>query len=253
MSDTDVANPPAKNAQVRGRGTPALITASRPGRDGGEHGLIVFDFDNTLVHSKIDFQGIRRDLLDLLRRAGVPEAVDERLARLSIGQIIETGEAHDPATGPVAWRIVLDYETAGMEASTIEEGAAATLHALRDDGFRLAVLTNNARPATLAALEKFDLRPAFDLILTRDEVPMKPDPAGIVQARGALGPSGRAVVVGDSWLDGAAAQRAVVPFVAFRPRSGVLDERGVPYWTVIERLSDLPPLLAGPWPGVGEP
>ena len=37
-------------------------------------GLIVFDFDNTLVHSKIDFAGIRRELLDAAacRRASGP-------------------------------------------------------------------------------------------------------------------------------------------------------------------------------------
>ena len=44
-------------------------------------GLIVFDFDNTLVHSRIDFAGIRREILDLLRRVGHPEAVDDRLMR----------------------------------------------------------------------------------------------------------------------------------------------------------------------------
>jgi hypothetical protein len=39
-----------------------------------------------------------------------------------------------------------------------------------------------------------------------------------------------------------------VAFVGFRPRPGVLDERGVPYWAVVEELSALQPLLTGPWP-----
>jgi phosphoglycolate phosphatase len=212
-------------------------------------GLIVFDFDNTLVHSRIDFAGIRRELLDLLRRSGHPEAVDDRLARLSIGQIIEAGAAHDPTTEAESWRIVLEYETAGMVAATIEPDAAATLHGLRDLGLRLAVMTNNARPATLAALDLFDLRTAFDLVLTRDEVPMKPDPAGILHAMSTFdaGPD-RTVMVGDSWMDGTAALAASVPFIGFRPRPGMLEERGVAYWAIVERLADLVPLLAGPWP-----
>jgi phosphoglycolate phosphatase len=216
------------------------------------HGLIVFDFDNTLVHSKIDFAGIRRDLLALFRQNGVPEAVDDRLVNLSIGQIIDAGVAHDAATHDAAWQIVLEYETDGMLHATIEPGAAATLHALRDAGFCLSVLTNNARPATLAALDLFEMRAAFDLILTRDEVPMKPDPKGITHSMEtfSIGPE-RTVMIGDSWLDGTAAERAGVPFVGFRPRPGVLDERGVAYWTVVDELSALQPLLTGPWPQSG--
>ncbi len=216
-------------------------------------GLVVFDLDNTVVHSRIDFAGIRRDLAQLLRANAVTDEPDEALARLSIGQIIALGEAHDAragtALGPEAWRIVLEYERVGMQLATVEERAAESLEALREQGFRLAVLTNNARPATLDALDKFDLRTAFDLILTRDEVPMKPDPAGLERARAAFSRViGRTVMVGDSWLDGTAAQVAGVPFVAFRPRPRVLEDRGVPVWRVVDRLDEIPPLLAGPWP-----
>ena len=215
-------------------------------------GLVVFDFDNTLVHSRIDFQGIRGELIQLLRRFGQSNVDAEALRRLSIGQLIEAGEAHDPAYGPDAWQIVLEYERTGMLAATIEPGAGESLGLLRAAGFRLAVLTNNAGAATLAALDKFALRDAFDLVLTRDEVPMKPDPTGVLRARAELAADdARTVVVGDSWLDAAAAQRAGVPFIAFQPRPGVLEERGVPVWTVVERLDQLPALLTGPWPAGG--
>jgi phosphoglycolate phosphatase len=211
--------------------------------------LIVFDFDNTIVHSRIDFAGIRRELILLFRGAGVPEAVDDRLANLSIGEMIDTGVAYAPSTHAEAWRIVLDYETDGMRHSTVEADAASALQALREAGFRLSVLTNNARPATLTALDLFELRSAFDLILTRDEVPMKPDPTGITQAMTHFGIGGSdTVMVGDSWLDGTAARRAGVPFIGFRPRPGVLDERGVAYWAVVEELTALRPLVTGPWP-----
>lgn len=218
-------------------------------------GLIVFDFDNTLVHSKIDFMGIRRDLLELLQAAGHPEAHGEAesLMKLSIGQIIASGTAHAPDIHDEAWRIVVEYETAGMIAATIEPNAVETLHALRDRGFRLSVLTNNARPATLAALDLFRMSSAFDLVLTRDEAAMKPDPAGIQIAMEQLGVGqDRTVMVGDSWMDGAAAARAGVQFIGFQPRPGLLEERGVPYWAVVQRLTELTPILAGPWPATGD-
>jgi phosphoglycolate phosphatase len=214
-------------------------------------GLIVFDFDNTLVHSRIDFVGIRRELLDILRRYQYPQELDDEVARLSIGEIIDAGAKHHADIHAEAWRMVLEYETAGMVAATVEDGARATLHALRDLGYQLAVMTNNARPATLAALDLFDLRTAFDLVLTRDEVPMKPDPAGILRAMETFdSPPARTVMVGDSFLDGRAAAAAGVAFIGFRPRAGILDERGVPYWAIVERLADLAPVLASPWPTI---
>lgn len=220
------------------------------------NGLIVFDLDNTLVHSKIDFIGIRRELLDMLTRSGHPDAsadgLADRLTRLSIGEIIDVGSLHESTFHDEAWRIVLEYETAGMVAATVEPDAASTLYGLRDLGFTLAVMTNNARPATLAALDLFGLRLAFDLVLTRDEVPMKPDPAGIAKAMTTFdAPAERTVMVGDSWLDGRAAASASVPFIGFRPRPGILDERGVAYWTIVEQLGELVPLLTGPWPKAG--
>lgn len=216
-------------------------------------GLIVFDLDNTVVHSRIDFAGLRRAIIQVLRDADTPMGSDDELMRLSIGQIIALGEARDGDTGlrlgAEAWRLVLEYERAGMQQATIETGAGRTLSALRDGGFRLAVLTNNARPATLDALEKFGLGPAFDLILTRDEVAMKPEPEGIERARAHFDVmASRVVMVGDSWLDGTAAWRAGIPFIAFRPKSDALEQRGVPVWVVVERLDQIATVVDGSWP-----
>jgi phosphoglycolate phosphatase len=217
------------------------------------NGLIVFDLDNTVIHSRIDFAGLRRAIIATLRDAGVPIGPDDELMRLSIGQIIAIGETQEGDTGrrlgAEAWRLVLEYERAGMRKATVEPEAARTLGALREGGFLLVVLTNNARPATLDALEKFELSGAFDLILTRDEVAMKPEPEGIVRARAHFGPSPvRTVMVGDSWLDGTAAQRAGVPFIAFRPQRGALEQRGVPVWVVVERLDQIATVVDGSWP-----
>ena len=90
--------------------------------------------------------------------------------------------------------------------------------------------------------------------VTRDEVPMKPDPAGILHAMSTFeAPAARTVMIGDSWMDGVAAGRASVPFIGFRPHPGSLDERGVAYWATIEQLAELVPLLATPWPVVNGP
>jgi len=213
------------------------------------NGLVIFDLDNTVVHSTIDFASLRRDLIALWREHNVADQSDAELERLSIGEIIALGECSASSLVPEAWRIVLDYERAGMQNSTIEDDAREELAALRRQGLRLAVLTNNARQATSDALDRFDLKAMFDLVLTRDDVAMKPDPAGVRHALAHFGDAAlRAVVVGDSWMDGTAAQRADVPFIAFRPKAGRMEARGIPVWAVVERLSEISVVLAGAWP-----
>jgi phosphoglycolate phosphatase len=208
--------------------------------------IAIFDFDNTIVHSQIDFLSIRRDITQLLRDSKATEYAVEQLTHLSIGQIIAVGEEFDAANGtqlgPQAWQIVLEYERQGMLAATIEPDAAPTLQALRDAAWTPVLLTNNARLATLDALRKFELEQYFDLVLTRDEVPMKPAPGGIQHAINQVHAT-RTVMVGDAWLDGQAAENAGVPFVAFGRVMDKLRKRDVAVWWNVERLGELVGLL----------
>jgi phosphoglycolate phosphatase len=65
---------------------------------------------------------------------------------------------------------------------------------------------------------------------------LKPDPDGWRVILEHFGPARDAVVVGDSWVDGVAAQAAGVPFVAYRPK-----EIDLARWNIIPvtRLMDL--------------
>lgn len=54
----------------------------------------------------------------------------------------------------------------------------------------------------------------------------------------------RFVVVGDSWVDGLAAQAAGVPFIAYRPDLVEMEQRGVLMAARIGSLLDLPAALA---------
>jgi phosphoglycolate phosphatase len=213
---------------------------------------IIFDLDNTLVHSQIDFPGIRRDLGALLLDAG---AVDQSIPtegprRRSIGQIIEISEQYDAQhgtqLGAEMWRIVEAYEREGMRLAGVEPDSTQVLEELRRRGHALGVLTNNARSAAFEALRKFALLPFVDPVLGREDVPaMKPSPSGLEVARARLGPrAARLIMVGDSYLDGLAAQGAGCPFIAFRPRPSDLDHNGGTPTAVIQ---DLRELLRGTW------
>jgi phosphoglycolate phosphatase len=208
--------------------------------------IVVFDLDNTLVHSRINFLGIRRALIERLCLAGAlaePPA-DPRVR--AIPEWLDLAEAHDPGLARELWGLVDRFEREGMLHGTVESDARQTLDRLRGRGFRLAVLTNNSLASSEAALRRFELRAPLDCVLARGLVPeLKPSGAGVAQAHRALG-GGPTFVVGDSYIDGLAAQRARVGarFVSFRADLPDLASRGVQPWATITDLAELPALLS---------
>jgi phosphoglycolate phosphatase len=131
-----------------------------------------------------------------------------------------------------------------MEVAALEPGALAAVVGARRGGFATAIWTNNARELTLPALARLGLADELDLVVTRDDMrALKPDPDGwrvisehfSKHAKGTDDPR-HAVVVGDSWVDGVAAAKAGVSFIAYRARQEDLDRWQV---TPIVHLADL--------------
>lgn len=204
---------------------------------------LVFDLDNTLVHSRIDFAAMRAEILEILRRAKVvlpPGAVEGDMA---VGELVMLGREHagrGSALERALWEAVLRYEAEGMREATVEEDALSTLAGLRERGHPLGLLTNNAREATLQVLERFGLTAYLDVVVARDDaVCLKPRPEGVLLAWQRLGNPPRAIVVGDAWIDGRAAALAGAKFIAFRSTPGMMAARAVPVWREIQRLGDL--------------
>jgi phosphoglycolate phosphatase len=204
--------------------------------------LIIFDLDNTLVHSQINFPGMRAAIGDLLRARNVTQENNEELRRFSVGEMIAHAAEKDAAIAETAWKKVLEFEREGMAKATVEADAARTLKVLLARDSKLAILTNNARAAATDALKKFDLLHYFDLILSRDDAPMKPDAGGILKAKSTFN-ADQVFHVGDAWLDGVAANRAGVPFIAFRPLPEAFKGRDITVWKSVENLKELPELL----------
>ena len=146
---------------------------------------------------------------------------------------------------------MLEYETAGMVARPSSPMPPRRCTALRDARVSAGGDDEQRPPATLAALDLFELRSAFDLVLTRDEVPMKPDPTGITHAMatfdigaGAHGDGGRLLAGrrGGARAGGAVHRVSAARGHPGRARRAVLGDRGA-----AGRAS---PLLAGAWPTV---
>ena len=205
--------------------------------------VCVFDLDHTLVRSPLDLRTVAREMEAFVRGRGV--ALPAREQRWSAPELFDLVRIEAEHLTAHVLAIPVAHERRAMEQATLEPFAVETLVALRQLGFVTAVWTNNDRVVADYVLARFDLLPHLDLVVTRDDVVrLKPDPDGlrVVRARWPL--ASRVVVVGDSWVDGAAAQAGGVPFIAYRSDLEELERRGVTVTARISSLLDLAVALA---------
>jgi phosphoglycolate phosphatase len=197
--------------------------------------LCVFDLDHTLVNTPLDLAAMALDMRATVEQRCGP--LPTRPDRYRVGELIQWCQAHAPDVEKPLWDIALDHERRAMALATLETGAREAIDGARAAGFATAVWTNNAREVTGVALERFGLRPVLDLVVTRDEMrALKPDPDGWRVIAAHFGAHREAVVVGDSWVDGVAAQAAGIPFVAYRVREADLTRWNI---TPVARLDEL--------------
>lgn len=209
---------------------------------------IIFDMDNTLLSSSIDFAAMKRDVHARLLEFGVWPAT------LPVaGHTVSTMLEHARRGGITAdmrasvMRTVERYEYEGMQGAQLEPGAAALLAELHGRCV-LAVLTNNAERAALRALRDTGVARYFDCIVGRERMEaMKPSPSGytyIFEQFPSASP-GKWLAVGDSWIDGEAARLAGVPFVSYGGNRADMAARGVTPLGHLERLADITSYIQG--------
>jgi len=158
---------------------------------------VIFDLDGTLVESYLDFNAMR---LEMELPAGVP--------------ILETLETLAPANAERCWQVLRRHEQQGVDRAEIIPGAKELIERLQSAGIRTAVFTRNSRECLHAMLQRFGL--SFDVVLSRDDAPAKPNPQGIHQICGGWGVRPEQVaIVGDYVFDLEAGRRAGTRTVLF--------------------------------------
>jgi phosphoglycolate phosphatase len=203
----------------------------------------VFDLDHTLVRSSLDLAAMALDIRACVERTLGP--LPAREDRYRVFELIDHCRGTAPDLEPALWAIALEHERRALADAALEPGALAAVTGARDLGFRTALWTNNAREVTGEVLARFGLGVHLDLVVTRDEMrALKPDPDGWRVIAGHFGPIARAVVVGDSWVDGLAATAAGIPFVAYRARPEDLARWRLEPRARLDDLAHLPAWLA---------
>jgi HAD superfamily hydrolase (TIGR01509 family) len=170
----------------------------------------VFDLDNTLADSAIDFDAMRREL-------GLP-----------LGKpILEEIDARPATEAAALHRRLAEIERGFALRATPLPGVHKLLSTLIERGAQLGILTRNSRANALETLEVCDLTEYFDPdhVLGRDEAAPKPHPEGILKLLAAWNATPEtAVMVGDFHYDLEAGRRAEVTTIYY-------DAAGQDLWT----------------------
>jgi HAD superfamily hydrolase (TIGR01549 family) len=143
---------------------------------------VVFDLDGTLIHQELDFEAIRREM-------GLPPATP----------LLEALEQLPPAERHPAWAILDRHELSAAALAAVLPGVPKFLAWLDGRGVRRGVLTRNSRVATTAALARCRLA-GFDPIMSRDDGPYKPQPAGLLGICAAWGLRPAEVLMLGDWV-----------------------------------------------------
>jgi HAD superfamily hydrolase (TIGR01509 family) len=124
---------------------------------------VIFDVDGTITKPFFDFDDIREEM---------------GLERDS-GPVLESMEKMTPQQRQRAEEILHFHEQRAVTESSLNAGARETLEALKEAGIGIGILTRNRRSNALAIAEKHNLK--FDVVVDREDGPVKPDAFGVLQ------------------------------------------------------------------------
>ncbi|GAA0822950.1 HAD-IA family hydrolase [Colwellia asteriadis] len=159
----------------------------------GDLSGIIFDLDNTLVTSSLDFAEIKAEL-------NCPEHLDV----LSFVASLPIEQQH------AASEKIVEFEMADAHSSSLLAGTREILALLTSLNLPFAIVTRNCKAAAQVKLTKNDL--TIDLVLTREEHKAKPAPDALLHIANLWRcPPEKLLYVGDYLYDIQAAKNANMP------------------------------------------
>lgn len=214
---------------------------------------VIFDLDDTLIYSGIDYSGIKSSIIDFLVKSGVASnLLDKRMSNLEIIDIAvkELRRRNFTETGireiiDKIYNMFSEAELSSIDKAKLMDEALETLAVLKNLGLRIGVVTNSCGEYAKRILKKFSLNRYIDALVTRDDVSRhKPDPEHLLKALEMLGVDvSETVFVGDHIIDSLCAKNSGVKFILLRNKKWDSKDWEKCAFAVIDHLSELPILL----------
>lgn len=208
---------------------------------------IIFDMDNTLLRSKIDFAAMKREIYEFLADKNLCSA-DLPLEQHTTSTIVALARLSGFYTLEIdrrVWEIAARHERQGMSGADLEPGAEELLKSLHGQ-FVLTLLTNNSLTAAEQALEETGIRSYFTGLAGREQMTeLKPSPSGLHYLLRAFPhlPVESWISIGDSWIDGIAAKEAGIAFLAYRAKRTDMESRGIGPLGYLSHISEVIPYV----------
>jgi phosphoglycolate phosphatase len=180
--------------------------------------LVIFDFDDTLVHLDVDWQDVKSEVLSLARSEGISVDVAQHL--VPMGNAL----SERPALKEAIDSIYLRHEMLCAEGRGYVpfRDMLALAKELRAKGRKIAIASGNHTLSIRRILADLGLLQDFDLVCGRDAVPRnKPAPDQLLLIMRKLAARKQdALFAGDSPFDRLSAKAAGIDYVSLRPNSG---------------------------------
>ncbi len=167
---------------------------------------VIFDFDGTLATLSIDFEKMRRVVMEHLSEYAIQT---DNLENLYVLEMISAGRIlvanHHPGKDSQyhqeAMNLIQEIEVNAAQEGHLIDGTKNMLAELRQMNIKSGVISRNCRPAIEQAFP--DIYSAVDIVLTRDHISqVKPDPEHLRQALYLLQASpDKSAMVGDHPMD----------------------------------------------------
>jgi HAD superfamily hydrolase (TIGR01549 family) len=152
---------------------------------------VIFDLDDTLVKTNLDFAGIKAEL-----------GCDSSEDILSFVESISCSEQRNRAH-----HIILQHELEDARTSTWIDGAREFVSDIAAEGLPMAIVTRNCKAATDLKLLKNSIE--IDRVITREDAPPKPNPEALLRIASEWGlPPEKIAYIGDYKYDIFAAHNA---------------------------------------------
>lgn len=211
---------------------------------------VVFDLDGTLIDSRADIAHACNHLLQWAGREPLPlETISGFVgdgARSLIARAFSI-PADAPEIEPLFDEWQRYYLAHPVDHTRLMPGALRALRELDARGIGVAIVTNKARPVTLAIIEALELAPQLRALYAGGDGPLKPHPDSILLMAEALQvPPAELWVVGDGTQDIAAARAAGAQGIAllggFSSEQALLAAKPDAIFASLDALIDaLPP------------
>ena len=216
---------------------------------------VFFDFEGTLVDFQWQLETAVAETLEALSKAGYKQQwYGENPGYAHIyNHTLDLAEQGKGNKSPTGAKDLMDniYDRYDADALTRWKrypDTLETLEKLRNQGFKMGLVSNVGKVSLEAAMEKLGLFGLLQIVVSRNDVSrLKPHPGGLLTAAKAIGAEpGETILIGDSRNDVNAARRAGM--LAGYLRGGEDSREAMtlfPADVELDALHQLPPILEG--------